>query len=80
MIDKLAASELVKAGLDSEQVSNLANFIYSIQAELAMKAWEKLTNVNPQVVKELWGTQVTKKLNFGGYIAQIVGDSADENS
>lgn len=80
MIDKLASSELVKNGLDSEQIQNLATFIYTIQAELAMKAWEKLTSTNPDVVKELWGVPVTEKLNFGGYIAQIVGDSADENS
>jgi len=65
--------------LTTEQVQNLAKFIYTIQAELAMKAWEKLTNVNPQVVKELWATDVAEGLNFGGYIAQIVGDNADNS-
>jgi hypothetical protein len=79
MIDKLAASDEIKNGLTSEQVTNLAKFIYAIQAELAMKAWEKLTNVNPQVVKELWATDVAEGLNFGGYIAQIVGESADNS-
>jgi len=79
MIDKLAAREELKNGLSTEQVANLANFIYSIQAELAMKAWEKLTNVNPQVVKELWATDVAEGLNFGGYVAQIVGDIAEDS-
>jgi len=79
MIDKLAASEELKNGLSTEQIANLAKFIYSIQAELAMKAWEKLTNVNPQVVKELWATDVAEGLNFGGYVAQIVGDIADDS-
>ena len=79
MIDKLAASEEIKSGLTTEEVQNLAKFIYTIQAELAMKAWEKLTNVNPQVVKELWATDVAEGLNFGGYIAQIVGDNADNS-
>jgi len=79
MIDKLASSDEIKAGLTTEQVENLAKFIYSIQAELAMKAWEKLTNVNPQVVKELWATDVAEGINFGGYIAQIVGDNADNS-
>ena len=79
MIDKLAVSDEIKNGLTSEQVTNLAKFIYAIQAELAMKAWEKLTNVNPQVVKELWATDVAEGLNFGGYIAQIVGESADNS-
>ena len=60
-------------------MTNLAKFIYTIQAELAMKAWEKFTAVNPQVVKELWSTDVTDKLNFGGYIAQIVGDTSDDS-
>ncbi len=44
-----------------------------------MKAWEKLTNVSPEVVKQLWSTDVTKNLNFGGYIAQIVGDTSDDS-
>ena len=79
MIDKIAASDELKEGLSSEQVTNLAKFIYTIQAELAMKAWEKLTNVNPQVVKELWSTDVAEGLNFGGYIAQIVGDTTDDS-
>ena len=79
MIDKIAASDEMKDGLSDEQVVNLAKFIYSIQAELAMKAWEKFTNVNHEVVKQLWATPVTDKLNFGGYIAQIVGDDTDDS-
>ena len=34
---------------------------------------------DPQVVKELWATDVAEGLNFGGYIAQIVGESADNS-
>ena len=79
MIDKLAGSDEIKNGLNNDEVENLAKFIYTIQAELAMKAWEKLTGVNPQVVKELWATDVAPGLNFGGYVAQIVGDSADNS-
>jgi hypothetical protein len=79
MIDKLAASEELKSGLSTEQITHLAKFIYSIQAELAMKAWEKLTNVSPDVVKQLWSTDVAENLNFGGYVAQIVGDTADDS-
>jgi hypothetical protein len=79
MIDKLAGSDEIKNGLNTDEVENLAKFIYAIQAELAMKAWEKLTGVNPQVVKELWATDVAPGLNFGGYVAQIVGDSADNS-
>jgi hypothetical protein len=78
MIDKIATSDEIKNGLTPSQTTNLAKFIYSVQAELAMKAWEKLTSVNPEVVKELWSTEVAKGLNFGGYIAEIVGGSDDE--
>jgi hypothetical protein len=42
-----------------------------------MKAWEKLTNVNPGVVKLLWATEVAPGQNFGGYIAQIVGEESE---
>ena len=79
MFDKIAAFDYMNDGLSDEQVVNLAKFIYSIQAELAMKAWEKFTNVNHEVVKQLWATPVTDKLNFGGYIAQIVGDDTDDS-
>ena len=72
-------SEYVKNGLTKEQTKNLAQFIYSIQAELAMKAWEKLTTANHDVVKELWSTEVAEGLNFGGYIAQIVGEDTDNS-
>ena len=74
MIDKIAASEQYKTGLNKEQGENLAKFIYSVQAELAMKAWEKLTNVNPEGVKNFWSIEVAPGLNFGGYIAQVVGE------
>ena len=78
MIDKLAQSDELKNGLNKKQSKNLAMFVYNIQAELAMKAWEKFTSVNPEVVKELWSTEVAKGLNFGGYIAEIVGGANDE--
>jgi len=77
MIDKLASSDIVKGGLTTNQVEHLAKFIHMIQAELAMKAWEKLTNTNPDVVKKLWETDVSPGLNFGGYIAQIVGEQEE---
>ena len=75
MIDKIASSEQVKNGLNQVQTENLAKFIYAIQAELAMKAWEKLTSVNPEVVKSLWAAEVAPGLNFGGYVSQIVGET-----
>ena len=78
MIDKIAGSEEIKNGLDKDQAKNLAMFVYNIQAELAMKAWEKFTAVNPEVVKQLWATEVATGLNFGGYIAEIVGGNTDD--
>jgi len=72
MIDKLAISDQIKDGLTETQATNLAKFIYTIQAELAMKAWEKLTNANPEVVKMLWETEVEKGKDFGEYIREIV--------
>ena len=78
MIDKLAGSDELKNGLDKSQAKHLAMFVYTIQAELAMKDWEKFTAVNPEVVKQLWATEVAKGLNFGGYIAEIVGGNNDE--
>jgi len=78
MIDKIAQSEQIKNGLDTDQAKHLAMFVYTIQAELAMKAWEKFTAVNPEVVKQLWATEVSKGLNFGGYIAEIVGGDAND--
>ena len=77
LIDKVAASKQIKNGLTKGEAKNLALFIHGIQAELAMKAWEKLTNVNPGVVKLLWATEVAPGQNFGGYIAQIVGEDAE---
>jgi len=77
MIDKISASEYLTNGLDAKQTENLAKFIYSIQAELAMKAWEKFTNVNPEVVKALWKVNVAKGLNFGGYIAKVIGTETE---
>ena len=78
MIDKIAQSEQIKNGLDTDQAKHLAMFVYTIQAELAMKAWEKFTAINPEVVKQLWATEVAKGLNFGGYIAEIVGGDSDD--
>ena len=77
LIDKIAASKQIAAGLTELEAKNLAKFIYGVQAELAMKAWEKLTNVNPDVVKMLWATEIKPGQNFGGYIAEIVGEDVE---
>ena len=78
MIDKLADSEKIKKGLDEDEILNLAKFIYNIQAELAMKAWEKITKQNSNVVKTMWGIEVEPGTTFGNYIAQVVGASEEE--
>ena len=73
MIDKIAESEIIKNGLDEDQVKNLAKFVHSIQAELAMKAWEKITKINPEVVKGMWEVEVDSDKTFGHYIREVVG-------
>jgi hypothetical protein len=78
MIDKLADSEKIKEGLTSQEILNLAKFIHTIQAELAMKAWEKITKLNSDVVKTMWGVDVTSELTFGNYIASVVGASDED--
>tara|TARA_R110002060_G_scaffold71702_1_gene80326 strand:- start:1346 stop:2515 length:1170 start_codon:yes stop_codon:yes gene_type:complete len=78
MIDKLADCEKIKEGLTDSEILNLAKFIHTIQAELAMKAWEKITKLNPDVVKTMWGVNVTPELTFGNYIASVVGASDED--
>ena len=83
MIDKIAACDkIINNKLNEKEVENLAKFLYTIQAELAMKAWEKLTAAGKQegaeTVKKFWKIEVAPGVNFGGYIAQIVGDEATE--
>ena len=78
MIDKLADSEKIKNGLDDDEIMNLAKFIYNIQAELAMKAWEKVTKLNSDVVKTMWGVDVDGTTTFGNYIASVVGANEEE--
>ena len=82
MIDKIASCDkLINNKLNQKEVENLAKFLYNIQAELAMKAWEKLTAAGIQegaeTVKKFWRVEVAPGVNFGGYIAQIVGEEAD---
>ena len=78
MIDKIATDETVKKGLDKTQIKNLAMFVHAIQAELAMKAWEKLTKLNPEVVKAMWEVAVDGDKTFGHYIREVVGIGATE--
>ena len=78
MIDKLADSEKIKEGLSDSEILNLAKFIHTIQAELAMKAWERITKLNSDVVKIMWGVDVTPEITFGNYIASVVGASEED--
>ena len=77
MIDKIADHKLLKEKLDASQVANLAKFCYMIQAELAMKAWEKITKANDSAVKDMWAVEVDTGKTFGQYIAEVVGGSDD---
>ena len=77
MIDKLADHKLMQDILTATQIANLANFCYNIQAELAMKAWEKITKVNDSAVKAMWSVEVDTGKTFGQYIAEVVGGSSD---
>jgi hypothetical protein len=43
-----------------------------------MKAWEKITKLNSDVVKTMWGVDVTSELTFGNYIASVVGASDED--
>ena len=65
MIDKLAEHKMLTETLDATQVANLAKFCYAIQAELAMKAWEKLTKANDEAVKAMWSIEVDEGKTFG---------------
>ena len=79
MIDKIAESEIFKEELASERVENLARFVYGISAELAMKAWERLTLANPDNVTSMWEVIVDEDENttFGNYIAKIAGSAKE---
>ena len=79
MIDKIADSEIFKEELASERVENLARFVYGISAELAMKAWERLTLANPDNVTSMWEVIVDEDENttFGNYIAKIAGSAKE---
>ena len=74
MLEKVAESDEIKKDLDATQLANLAKFLYAIQAELVMKAWEKLTRANAETVKKLWVVEVEPGKTFGYFIAEIVGD------
>jgi len=38
-----------------------------------MKAWEKITKINPEVVKGMWEVEVDSDKTFGHYIREVVG-------
>ena len=79
LIDKIADSDEFKNKMDDERSHNLAKFVYNISAELAMKAWEKFTLVNPDSVTSMWEKVVDtqENLTFGNYIAKIAGSVQD---
>ena len=79
LIDKIADSDEFKDNMSDERSHNLAKFVYNISAELAMKAWEKFTLVNPDSVTSMWEKVVDteENLTFGNYIAKIAGSVQD---
>lgn len=79
LIDKIADSDEFKDNMSDERSHNLAKFVYNISAELAMKAWEKFTLVNPDSVTSMWEKVVDteESLTFGNYIAKIAGSVQD---
>ena len=79
LIDKIADSDEFKDNMSDERSHNLAKFVYNISAELAMKAWEKFTLVNPDSVTSMWEKIVDteENLTFGNYIAKIAGSVQD---
>jgi len=72
MVDKLVASDFLKNGLTNDQMLNVGKFIYNISAELAMKAWEKVTDTDAEAVVKLWEKEVEPGVAFGAYIGKIV--------
>ena len=79
LIDKIADSDEFKDNMSDERSHNLAKFVYNISAELAMKAWERFTLVNPDSVTSMWEKVVDteENLTFGNYIAKIAGSVQD---
>ena len=79
LIDKIADSDEFKDNMSDERSHNLAKFVYNISAELAMKAWEKFTLVNPDSVTSMWEKVVDteENLTFGNYSAKIAGSVQD---
>jgi len=80
MVDKIATDEKIKNGLNKEQIKNLAIFCHAIQAELVMKAWEKLTKVSPDVVKVMWNVKVNGDETFGHYLRGVIGVGVEDES
>lgn len=77
LIDKIADSSHFTEGMTEERTTNLARFVHSISAELAMKAWERFTLANPDAVTSMWEQKVDGELTFGNYIAKIAGNTED---
>jgi hypothetical protein len=79
MVDKLVASDQLKNGLNDEQMLNVGKFIYNISGELAMKAWEKVTDTDAEAVVKLWEKEVEEGVAFGAYIGEIImADKTDK--
>jgi len=79
LIDKISASTEFKENMTDTRNGHLARFVYTISAELAMKAWEKLTLINPESITAMWEKEVDEKgLTFGNYIAKIAGNDQGE--
>tara|TARA_Y100000310_G_scaffold305107_1_gene344929 strand:+ start:3277 stop:4425 length:1149 start_codon:yes stop_codon:yes gene_type:complete len=79
LIDKIADSKEFKENMSDERNLNLARFIHGISAELAMKAWERFTLVNPDSITAMWEKEINEDgLTFGNYIAKIAGNNSEE--
>ena len=75
----LKYSEEFKENMSDERNLNLARFIHGISAELAMKAWERFTLVNPDSITAMWEKEINEDgLTFGNYIAKIAGNTSEE--
>jgi len=78
LIDKIADSAEFKSNMSKERCTNLALFVYTISAEVAMKAWEKFTFVNSDAIITMWEVVVDDDgLTFGNYIAKIAGSTQE---
>jgi hypothetical protein len=77
LIDKIADSDEFKNKMNDERTSHLASFIYAISAELAMKAWERFTLANADVVTNMWEIKIDGETTFGNYIAKIAGTAQE---